>query len=252
VWDVLEDFYDSVPRPGSRVEDHGELVLFVQAGDGYPYYARPRHPGGRPTVSDVVKMRERQRELGVPEALEWVHETTPDLHDHAVAAGMEVLRAPLLVLDPEKLPEPHPHVRVLGTRPVEVSVVAQLAFSSPGTSLGEAGAAERDAALREAIPMSTRHRHAVADLPGKGVLAVGTAQRAGDVVEIAGIGTLPAARRRGLGGAVTAELARDALERGAKLVFLSAGSPVIARVYERVGFRQVGTACIASPPVVGV
>jgi ribosomal protein S18 acetylase RimI-like enzyme len=224
-------------------------VLFLQAGDGYPYYARPRFPGGRPTVADVVKMRERQRELGVPEALEWVHETTPDLHDAAVAAGLEVLRAPPLVLDPEKLPQPHPHVHVLDTRPAEVSVVAQLAFSSPGTSTGEVGVAERDAALAEAVPMSTRHRHAVADLPGEGVLAVGTAQRAGDVVEIAGIGTLPAARRRGLGGAVTAELARDALERGAKLVFLSAGSPEIARVYERVGFRRVGTACIASPIV---
>ena len=244
---VLEEFYDSVPRPGSRVEEHGELVLFVQAGDGYPYYARPRFPGGRPTVADVLKMRERQRELGVPEAFEWVHETTPGLLDVAVEAGLEVLQAPLLVLDPEKLPEPHPHVRVLDTRPVEVSVVAELAFSSPGTSTGEAGVAERDAALEGATPMSTRHRHAVADLPGEGVLAVGTAQRAGDVVEIAGIGTLPAARRRGLGGAVTAELARDALERGAELVFLSAGSLEIARVYERVGFRRFGTACIASP-----
>ncbi|GAA3672839.1 hypothetical protein GCM10022267_69560 [Lentzea roselyniae] len=224
-------------------------MLFVQAGNGYPYYARPRFPGGRPTVADVVKMRERQRELGVPEALEWVHETTPDLYDAAIAAGLEVLRAPLMVLDPEQLPEPHPHVRVLGTRPAEVSVVAELAFSSPGTAPGEAGTAERDAALAEAVPLSTRHRHAVADLPGEGVLAVGTAQRAGDVVEIAGIGTLPAARRRGLGGAVTAELARDALARGAKLVFLSAGSPEIARVYERVGFRHAGTACIASPVV---
>jgi hypothetical protein len=249
VWDVLETFYDTVPRPGSRVEDHGELVLFVQAGDGYPYYARPRFPGGRPTLADVVKMRERQRELGVPEALEWVHETTPDLHDLAIEAGLEVLRAPLLVLDPANLPEPHPHVRVLDTRPVEVSVVAELAFSSPGTDRGVIGVEERDAALRGTTPMSTRHRHAVADLPGEGVLAVGTAQRAGDVVEIAGIGTLPAARRRGLGGAVTAELARDALARGAKLVFLSAGSPEIARIYERVGFRLAGTACIASPVV---
>lgn len=249
MWDVLEEFYDSVPRAGARIEEHGELVLFVQAGDGYPYYARPRFPGGLPTVADVLKVRARQRELDVPEALEWVHETTPELLDAAVAAGMEVLQAPLMVLDPEKLPEPHPHVRVLDTRPVEVSVVAQLAFSSPGTATGDVGVAERDAALAEATPMSTRHRHAVADLPGEGVLAVGTAQRAGDVVEIAGIGTLPSARRRGLGGAVTAALARDAVERGAELVFLSAGSLDVARVYERVGFRRVGTACIASPVV---
>ncbi len=247
MWDVLETFYDSVPRPGSRVEDHGELVLFVQAGDGYPYYARPRFPGGRPALADVVRMRERQRELGVPEAFEWVHETTPDLYDIAVEAGLDVLRAPLLVLDPDALPEPHPHVRVLDTQPAEVSVVAQLAFSSPGTAPGEVGVAERDAAVETAAPASTRHRHAVADLPGEGVLAVGTAQRAGDVVEIVGVGTLPAARRRGLGGAVTAALARDALDRGARLVFLSAGSPDIARVYERVGFRRAGTACIASP-----
>ncbi|WP_196777717.1 GNAT family N-acetyltransferase [Lentzea aerocolonigenes] len=224
-------------------------MLFVQAGDGYPYYARPRFPGGRPTVADVLKMRARQRELDVPEALEWVHETTPGLLDAAVAAGLEVLQAPLMVLDPDKLPEPHPFVKVLDTRPVEVSVVAQLAFSSPGTSPGSVGVRERDAELRNATPIATRHRHAVADLPGEGVLAVGTAQRAGDVVEIAAIGTLPAARRRGLGGAVTAELARDALERGASLVFLSAESLDIARVYERVGFRRVGTACIGSPVV---
>ncbi|RDI27599.1 FR47-like protein [Lentzea flaviverrucosa] len=243
---ILEEFYDSVPRPGSRVEEHGDLVLFVQAGDGYPYYARPRFPGGQPTVAEVLKVRERQREIGVPEAFEWVHETTPGLLDVARQAGLEVLQAPLLVLDPEKLPEPHPHVRVIGTSPAEVSVVAQLAFSSPGTAPGGAGTAERDAELASATPTSTRHRHAVADLPGEGVLAVGTAQRAGDVVEIVGIGTLPAARRRGLGGAVTAELARDALERGAELVFLSAGSQEIARVYERVGFRRVATACIAS------
>lgn len=220
----------------------------MQAGDGYPYYARPRFPGGRPTVADVLRVRERQRELGVPEAFEWVHETTPGLLDVAVEAGLEVLQAPLLILDPAKLPEPHPHVRVLGARTAEVTVVAQLAFSSPGTARGEVGAAERDAALAEALPMSGRHRYAVADVPGEGVLASGTAQRAGDVVEIAGIGTLPAARRRGLGGAVTAELARDALARGAELVFLSAGSDEIARVYERVGFRRVGTACIAAPP----
>lgn len=248
MWDVLESFYDSVARPGSRVEEHGELVLFVREGGGYPLYARPRFPGGRPTLADVARVRERQRELCVPEAFEWVHETTPDLHDIAVEAGMEVLRAPLMVLDQEALPEPHPHVRVLGTRPAEVDVVAGIAFSSPGTAAGDAGVAERDAALAEAAPGSTRNRHAIADLPGEGVLAVGTAQRAGDVVEVVGIGTLPAARRRGLGGAVTAALARDALDRGATLVFLSAGSEDIAHVYERVGFRRAGTACIAAPP----
>ncbi len=76
--------------------------------------------------------------------------------------------------------------------------------------------------------------------------------RTGDVVEIAGVATLPAARRRGLGAAVTAALARRALDDGADLVFLAAGSDDIARVYLRVGFRRVGTACIAEPAAVTV
>ncbi|WP_444968381.1 hypothetical protein [Verrucosispora sioxanthis] len=37
------------------------------------------------------------------------------------------------------------------------------------------------------------------------------------------------------------------LDSGTDLVFLSAGSEEIARVYVRVGFRRIGTACIASP-----
>ena len=51
-------------------------------------------------------------------------------------------------------------------------------------------------------------------------------------------------RRQGLGGAVTGALVEDALARGVETVFLSAGSDAIARVYARLGFRRVGTACI--------
>jgi predicted GNAT family acetyltransferase len=67
------------------------------------------------------------------------------------------------------------------------------------------------------------------------------------VVEVVGVGTLPIARRRGLGAAVTAALARHAYDNGARIVFLSAGSEEIARVYASVGFRRIGTACIAEP-----
>jgi predicted GNAT family acetyltransferase len=81
------------------------------------------------------------------------------------------------------------------------------------------------------------------------VLAVGSHQPVGAVTEIVGVGTLPAARRRGLGAAVTAALVADARARGAELVFLSAGSEAIARVYERLGFVRVGTAGLASPAV---
>lgn len=249
MWETLEEFYDAVPRPSARVEDHGALVLFVQTHEGgWPFYARPKFPSGEPTVDDVTRMRARQRELGVPEAFEWVHETTPGLLEAAEQAGLSVLRAPLLVLDHDQLPPADERVRVLEEEAPEVlGVVGRLAFSVPGTEKGELGTAERDAELTGAAPEPSRNRHAVGELPEHGVVAVGTAQRAGDVVEIAGVGTLPVARRQGLGGAITAALARDALDSGAKIVFVSAGSETIAQVYERVGFRRVGTACIAEP-----
>ena len=77
-----------------------------------------------------------------------------------------------------------------------------------------------------------------------GPVAAGTHQPVGDVTEIVGVATLPAVRRQGLGGAVTGALVEDALAHGVETVFLSAGSEDIARVYARLGFRRIGTACI--------
>ena len=57
------------------------------------------------------------------------------------------------------------------------------------------------------------------------------------------MGTLAAERGRGIGSAVTARLAEDARESGATLVVLSAADERVARLYERLGFRRVGTAC---------
>jgi len=59
---------------------------------------------------------------------------------------------------------------------------------------------------------------------------------------------LPASRRRGLGACVTHALAANALANGARTVFLSATDADVARVYTRLGFRQIGTAMIADRP----
>ncbi len=51
----------------------------------------------------------------------------------------------------------------------------------------------------------------------------------------------------GHGAAVTALLAGDALDRGVETVFLSASDHAVARIYARIGFREIGTAMIAEP-----
>ncbi|MGW4498421.1 GNAT family N-acetyltransferase [Micromonospora sp. NPDC004336] len=269
LFDRLERFYDAVPRDAARAEEYGALVLFVRDGAGWPFYARPRRDADAPpSLADVAAVRERQRELGLPEAFEWVHETTPDLLAVARSAGLSVLEAPLMVLDPAALPAPETltdvPVRLLDPADpgfaADVAArraVAAVGFSDPGTGRGEAGPAQRDAAVAEvdeaaldeerARVADGRRLSALAGTTADGALASGMAMRVDDVAEIAGIATLPAARRRGLGAAVTAALARELLAAGTELVFLSAGSEDIARVYLRVGFRRVGTACIAEP-----
>ncbi|WDZ84297.1 GNAT family N-acetyltransferase [Micromonospora cathayae] len=268
-FDRLERFYDAVPRDGAHPETIGALVLFVRDGAGWPFYARPRLDSDRtPSLADINDVRARQRELGLPEAFEWVHENSPDLLAVARSAGLSVLEAPLLVLDPAALPDPagltDVPVRLLD--PAEPDFAAQVAvrravaavgFGAAGTAPGDAGPAERDAAISELDLAAVeeegsriadgRRLSAIAATPTDGALASGMAMRVDDVAEIAGVATLPVARRRGLGAAVTATLARALLDAGTDLVFLSAGSEDIARVYVRVGFRRIGTACIAEP-----
>ncbi|WP_446216006.1 GNAT family N-acetyltransferase [Micromonospora sp. IBHARD004] len=269
LFDRLETFYDAVPRDGARTEEYGALVLFVRDGLGWPFYARPRLDATTPpSLADVTAVRTRQRELGLPETFEWVHEVTPDLLAVARSAGLSVLEAPLMVLDPAGLPDPGTlsdvPVRVLDPASpgfaADVAIrraVAAVGFSNGGTARGDAGPAERDATLarldvaaleEEGVRIADGRRISVlAETADEGALASGMAMRVGDVAEIAGVATLPVARRRGLGAAVTATLARELRAAGTDLIFLSAGSEEIARVYLRVGFRRVGTACIAEP-----
>ncbi|WCN84712.1 GNAT family N-acetyltransferase [Micromonospora sp. LH3U1] len=269
VFDRLERFYDAVPRDVAGAEEHGGLVLFVRESAGWPFYARPRIDATEPpSLADVTSVRERQRKLGLPEAFEWVHETSPELLAVARSAGLNVLEAPLMVLDPTALPDPATlsdvAVRVLTADSTGFAAdvaarraVAAVSFAAAGTAPGAAGPAERDAAITE-LEMAAldeertriadgRRISALAGTPTEGALASGMAMRVDDVAEIAGVATLPAARRRGLGAALTATIARELRAAGTDLIFLSAGSEEIARVYLRVGFRRIGTACIAEP-----
>ncbi|AKT38982.1 GNAT family N-acetyltransferase [Chondromyces crocatus] len=267
LFERIEAFYDAVPRDRAQVESFGPLTLFVADPEGLPLYARPAlHAFGAPTVDDIRTVRERQRELDVPEAFEWVQESTPSLGAMIEAEGLTILHAPLMVLEPARLrafaPSVSTPVRLLDpdreTFAEDLSsfrAIAQVSFAASGMAVGLSGPAERDEVRAPALDVEVtgervRAKQAAYALAGEGpdgALAGGAFQRAGDVVEIVGVATLPSARRGGLGAAVTAALAREALVSGAALVILSAGSDDVARVYARLGFRRVGTACIAAP-----
>jgi ribosomal protein S18 acetylase RimI-like enzyme len=263
----LECSYDAIPREaGARVERVGPFELFVREGAGWPFYARPHLGAENVSLTEVQTVRARQRELGAPEAIEWVHDVTPSLLLAARSSGLSVLMAPLMVLNTEKLPAVAAltDVTVFLLDPdssdfAELSAVstaaANVGFGAGGTHIGPAGPTERDAAVAVREPAlvdalaaslrSGRTAEAVAITPSEGIVARGVTQRGAGAVEVAGVATLPSARRRGLGAAVSALLARHALDNGADLVFLTAASEEVARIYRRVGFERVGTACVA-------
>ena len=66
------------------------------------------------------------------------------------------------------------------------------------------------------------------------------------MTEIVGVG-VPVFRRRGIATTLTSRLVDDALERGVRTVFLTAFHPSI---YERLGFRRIGSALIAEPSAI--
>ncbi|GAA3193395.1 GNAT family N-acetyltransferase [Actinocorallia longicatena] len=254
----LEDYYDAVPRSAARAEDFGALTLFVRERAGMPYYARPARKGeGEAGAADVLRVRERQRELGVPEAFEWIAETTPWLRAAVEAAGLEVHEHPLMVLDGAGPAADDPRVRIVDPDdPVLPSATAllHLAFGDPGTAIGAAGAGELAAKIAElgdgpAEETGRRMRAGVTVLAAateNGVaLCSGQHQPVGTVSEIVGVGTLPSRRREGMAYAVTAVLVADARARGVETIFLSAGDADVARMYGRLGFRTIGTALIA-------
>jgi ribosomal protein S18 acetylase RimI-like enzyme len=260
----IDAFCDAVPRQRAQAEEIGPLLLFVPVGAGFPYYARPRTGARRPaTALDVRLVRARQRELVIPESFEWIEQVAPDMAAAAAEAGLRVHAHPLLVLDgltaAPNLP-PRITAGVLGADDPEIVQawsVPAVAFGHPGTAIGEGTVTERDkvaanydAATIEMLRIRLRAGQSVlaAASGPNGPLAAGSYQLAGGVAEITGIGVLPASRRRGLAAAVTHALAEDALARGASLVFLSATDATVARIYARLGFREIGTAMIAEPP----
>jgi len=218
-------------------------------------------------MTDIRAVRARQRELIIPESFEWIERIAPEMAAAATAAGLDVQRHPLLVLagvaqaSLSVLPPLPPGISVRAVAPEDpeldrIWAVPAVAFSHPGTAVGEAGEAERDkiaadhdggtiAMLRERL--RSGHSVLAAAFGPDGPLAAGSCQAVDGVAEITGVGVLPAARRQGLGAAVTALLARDTVERGVETVFLSASDDAVARIYARIGFREIGVAMIAEP-----
>lgn len=256
---AIDAYLDIAPRAVCRAESVGPFTLFVGTGP-WRYYGRPTPGHGRElTVTDVMAVLERQRELSQPESLEWIHEVVPELGRTARRAGLEVTFRPLMRTTgmPSEVNVPGVRVRALGAdddtlAPALAAVDA--GFAVPGTAAGPGGVHERDhqlAHLGERVPLTRQlidsgQLVVVVAESADGPIASGSAVPRGEIAELVGIATLPAWRRRGVGALVTARLAVEARARHVRTVILSASDAAVARVYARAGFSQVGSVGEAS------
>ncbi|MET8678205.1 GNAT family N-acetyltransferase [Streptomyces sp. NPDC004647] len=270
----IEQYYATVPLMFADVEEFGPLRLFVRKAAGAPYYGGPNHAqptaadAATVTAADIAQVRTRQRELGVPEAFEWLAEVAPSLRGRIEAAGLPVAERPLMTLDPHHPLPPQPLPEGVTVRALEADdpalpaalAVPHLAFAEEGTAVGSAGRPEltvvAEKLTADGTVATTRptiradHKTVVAALAPDGTpLAVGHYHPANGTTEIGGIGTLPTARRQGLAAAVAAALAAHARDHGVRTIFLAYAEESVARIYARLGFRPACTTLlIANQP----
>jgi ribosomal protein S18 acetylase RimI-like enzyme len=241
---TLERYYDTVPRSVATTEECGPFTIFAPGRvTRWTFYARPRLGLTEEiTADDVRRVLDRRAELGLPRNIEWVDEVTPSLRPAVVAAvGDRTQRYPLLVRRADPVPDAQRDVVVMAPdHPDLAAAIGAVGASFGGTDSFAPATLTDQPRLIEAGELIVV---AAYDATGA-VVGGGSTSPRGTVTELMGIGILPRARNTGLGTASTQALVRAAMQAGVTTLFLSAGSDGAASIYRRVGFEDVGTACI--------
>ena len=169
----------------------------------------------------IAAMEAAYKDAGVARFAAWIHESDEAMRSDLERRGYkldEVTRAMGMTLDGIRVARPE-----LELEPADWSEHLRIAGVPPG--------------LLSRIDTAAFHV-LVARMSGENV-ATGIAFDFGTDCGIYNVGTLEAARRRGLGTALTAIQLHDALERGCRTASLQS-TAMPERVYAALGFRDLG------------
>jgi ribosomal protein S18 acetylase RimI-like enzyme len=213
------------------------LATFSRRGDNpYLSYAIP-DDGAIPSPDEVAALIAAYRRRGRTPRLEYLPSMAPAVEAALLAAGFVVEgRLPLMVCPPgaqRDMPTPT-GIELLAPR-TDDELLAMIAAQNE--AYGEPAPTQADVAGPRAnldaggIAILARDA-ATGEAAGGGIC---TAPASG-ATEIAGIGVRSAFRRRGIAGAMTARLVREAFAAGITTVFLTPGHDEERRIYERAGF----------------
>ncbi|MEU3420713.1 GNAT family N-acetyltransferase [Streptomyces murinus] len=219
----------------------GGFVVGFDPATTSPYvnYATPV-PGAEPTDADVADLIAAFRTRGLLPRLEFAPDSAPAVEPALRRAGFTTEAVhEYLVCTPATLTVPGARVRVQAPVTDEDYVAIDTALSE---AFGGEWAPSPEGAARlrrtEEGGGAVRFVRAEDGSCAGGALCSAPAE---GTAELAGVGTLPGHRGRGIAAAVTAALAETLFARGARTVWLEYSGAGSRRVYERVGFRPGGT-----------
>jgi GNAT superfamily N-acetyltransferase len=230
--DRLQRYLRSVVEREREPIAAGAFVLYVHPHDPHPFlnYAIPA-PGA--TEGDGAELIGVARARGLVPRLEYLESCFPWVEQSLSASGFarethlrlmtcprDALRAPPASVDLRRVDPGSPLVGPMLT-------VTRAAF-------GEGPPDDQEIARWDG--------QTVAALVDGEVVGGATWTTVIDgMSEIGGVAVAEAARRRGIGAALTVEATRRAFADGATLALLTPGDDATARVYERAGFRDATT-----------
>ena len=229
-------FAASQQRDTERI---GPFLATFSRHSANPYlnYAIPED-GATPSLADVNALIAAYSGRGRKPRLEYVAQLAPAVAETLISAGFTVEgRLPLMICTPgsEKLLPIPPEIELI------VPVSEDELFgtvAAQNEAYGEAAPSPEDVdSLRESLAaggLAVLARVAATGEPaGAGVCTPPQNQ----TTEIAGIGVRADFRRRGIAGALTARLLREAFDAGVEVAFLMALHEQEFRVYTLSGFR---------------
>jgi ribosomal protein S18 acetylase RimI-like enzyme len=235
----MQRFHRATAANRREVVEVPPFTAYIEPGDANKFHNFAVPDGDVvPTREEIERMRSAMREHERLPRLEWLEEFAPRVAPELERAGMaQELRTPLMACAPGDLVAVTPDLDSFSIAPIGDDDLR------PAAEVRQAGFGN-DPPAPDEEPRDPRAKGGGGVLARAGsepVAVGGWTAVIDDMSELVGIATLEGWRQRGLGGAVTAALAREAFAAGAGLCVLAPADEHAMRVYERAGFRRIAT-----------
>lgn len=225
------------------------LATFTPANDNpFLNYAIP-DDYATPSAADVAALVATYEKRSLKPRLEYIAQLAPAVEGVLLDAGFSVEgHLPLMTCAPGAeriLPIPPGIELVLPVSDADLLSIVTVQYEAYSNSAPDPKAVTRLRNSLAAGGIAVLARIAATGEPiGAGVCSVPSNQ----TTEIAGIGVRAAFRRRGVAGALTTRLVKEAFAAGISIPFLMAAHEAEARIYARAGFSVIGEILHISRP----